>query len=417
MQTAHTPLMHDLAQTIYESLPWQDSTDSTHQPPSPDPLRSFNPSLSKGMEQKNLFFSDYQPLSVIIPWMRLMHSMFSTHVRLINIGTSYMGRDILGLRVGVHPQNPEEPTGPRKTILVTGGLHAREWISVSSVNFAAYSMIISYGKEREITKLIEEFDWVFIPTMNPDGYVYTWENDRLWRKNAQETNLRFCKGLDIDRSFSFEWDGERTKSNPCSESFAGEAPFDAVEALRLANWVKNETANNNVELVGYLDLHSYSQQVLYPYSYSCISTPPTLENLEEVGLGFSKAIHQASGEFYGVTSACEGNVIANPETRKRNIYWPRIESSGGSALDWMYHEIGVRYSYQFKLRDTGNYGYLLPKRHIVPTGEEMLAALKFFGNYLLSNKGVETINNSPSSEQIDFRMTKPGRSDEGFTTS
>ena len=405
--------MHDLAQTVYESLPSSADTSVGYQPPDLGSRRSFKPSIAKSTEEKNIFFNDYQPLSVIIPWMRLMQSMFPTHVQLINIGTTYEGREILGFKVGVHPQNSEQPKKSRKTIVISAGLHAREWIGVSSVNFAAYSMITSYGKGREMTRLVEEFDWIFIPSLNPDGYVETWETDRLWRKNTQQTSLRFCKGLDIDRSFGFQWDGERTKGNPCSESFAGDGPFEAVEAQRFANWIKNET-NNNAEIVGYIDFHSYGQQILYPYSFSCFNTPATLENLEEVGLGFSKAIHQASGEFYGVTSACEGNVFDDSEARHRRKLWPRIESSGGTVLDYMYHEMGFKFSYQIKLRDTGNYGFLLPKKNIVPAGKEVLAVLNFFGNYLLSNKGVEVTDSSPSSDQIDFKKQMPNDSGESF---
>jgi hypothetical protein len=51
-----------------------------------------------------------------------------------------------------------------------------------------------------------------------------------------------------------------------------------------------------------------------------------------------------------VTSACEGNVAF---TNQKKTVLPRIESSGGSALDFFYHELKVRYSYQIKLRDTG----------------------------------------------------------------
>ena len=386
LQNAHVPLMQnlDLAQAILDSYPSPSTTSHSD--------RYFSPSLKPSSHSENIFFQDYQPLSVITPWMSLMASMFTTHVRLINIGISYEGRDIPALRVGVHPKNNDQPSKPRKTILITGGSHAREWISTSTVNYVAWYLITSYGKDSHITHLLEAFDFVFVPTLNPDGYVYSWETDRLWRKNRQITPLRFCRGIDLDRSYSFQWDGASASSNPCSETYAGETAFAGVEAQRFAMWATNETTDNNVEFVALLDLHSYSQQILYPYSYSCVKIPPTIEALEELGFGLSKAMRSSRrGQSYQVTSACEGNVAVarNPRTKKEEkIVLPRIEPSGGSALDWFYHELKVRYAYQIKLRDTGSYGFLLPKENIVPTGKEMLRAVLYLGRFLQGQVGL-----------------------------
>jgi extracellular matrix protein 14 len=411
LHKAYTHLMPDLARTIYQSYP----SITFEEPAFPESHteHAFTPALRKtegGVD--NIFFREYQPLSVIVPWMRLMASMFTTHVRMLSIGISYEGRDIHALRVGVHPTNSQEPKEPRNTIIVAGGAHAREWISVSTVTYIAWSLITSYGKSTGTTKLLQEFDWVFIPTLNVDGYVYTWENDRLWRKNRQQTNLRFCRGVDLDRAFGFEWDGTSFQSNPCSESYPGDEPFQAVESHRLAEWAKNETEQNNVKFVGFLDLHSYSQQVLYPYSYSCSAPPPSLENLEELGMGLAKAIRISSGEFYSVSSACEGSVSSKCsrlfEASGGPI--PRIETGGGSAIDWFYHEMHARYSYQIKLRDTGSYGFLLPSDNIVPTGEEAFNAIKYFGDFLLGNKGIETdlMDELHRSEKGDCKLPERG---------
>lgn len=385
LHTAHQPLMQEnaLAQAIFDTYPR----------PAPTPDR-FSPTLrsSHRNTKGHPFFQEYQPLSVIRPWMSLMASMFATHVRRINIGITHQGRDIPALRVGVHPTISDEPHKPRKTILITGGLHAREWIATSTVNYLAWSFINAYGKDRDMTRLLDEFDFVFIPTLNPDGYAYSWETDRLWRKNRQPTSLRFCYGIDLDRSFAFQWDGNQTRPNPCSESFAGSAPFAGIEAQRFAQWALNETQNNNVEIVGFLDLHSYSQQILYPYSYSCSDQPPSIEDLEELALGLAKAIRVSrKGHDYKVTSACEGNVAlttpTNTNGKKQKTFFSRIEAGGGSALDWFHHELKVKYAFQIKLRDTGSYGFLLPKDHIVPTGEEMLDAVLYFGRFMLGELG------------------------------
>lgn len=407
--SSHTPLMHDLAQAVYNTYP-----GSTREPEGKDPTPSQQQRILVDGPH-DLFFDEYQPLSVLYPWLRLMASMFPTHASLETIGLSAEGRDIPALRVGARTDLPPDHDHPkRETILVTGGSHAREWVSVSTAAFVAYSLITRYGDPRfpDTTKLLDHFDVTFLPTINPDGYEYTWSTDRLWRKNRQQTSLPFCSGIDLDRSFSFGWDGSDGADNPCSEDFAGAAPLEALESKRLTEWAHNQTENNNVSFVAFLDLHSYSQQVLYPYSFTCDSDPPNLEDLEEVALGLAKSFRLANGHYYGVSSACEGSISMEEEEQlKRRFPKAQMGAQGGSALDYFYHELRVKYAYQIKLRDTGSYGFLLPKEHIVsllndrfcaevvtdetpqvPTGTEAFDAVLGLGKWLLGNHGIERNN-------------------------
>lgn len=377
LQRSHHALLQgpDLAKAVADTFPTSSHPTDTLSPFQTRKL--FTPSSKT--THGNEFFREYRPFSVMSSWMRLLQTLFPSHVQLVNVGHTWQGRDIPGLRVGVRPVQGAESTEPRRTIIVSGGSHAREWISTSTVNYILYSMVIGYGRNQRISRLLDSMDFVFVPTLNPDGYIYSWEVDRLWRKTRQPSPIRFCQGLDLDRSWGFHWGTDRhaRSANPCSEDYAGEEPFESVEARSFAGWLRNETTHNNVSIVSMVDLHSYSESILLPYSFSCSNEPPALEDLEEVGEGIARAIRRTYGEDYDVVSACEGNMV--PTTRPSSERLPRIQSAGGSPLDWFYHELRVKYSYQIKLRDTGSYGFLLPPEWIVPQGEEILNAILYLG--------------------------------------
>ncbi|KAI1126813.1 hypothetical protein F5Y10DRAFT_244123 [Nemania abortiva] len=387
----HTILVSDLARAAAATYPSRRGFTHAYQLYDRG-TASASDSLPKKSDVTDVYFQDYQPYSVIVAWMRLIDSMFQGRglVQMISIGKSYEGRDIPALRVGIR-SNENTPGQGREIILVTGGFHSREWIATSSVNYVAWSFIQSVDNDPMVQRILERFDLVFIPVLNPDGYEYTWEFDRLWRKSRQRTKMSYCQGFDLDHSFPYQWNLVDHQNEPCSESYGGDEPFEAVEAAQLADWAKNETENGS-KFIGYLDLHSYSQQVLVPYSFSCKVQPPNAENLQEVAMGLAKHMRLSNGEFYTVASACEGAVT--------NSAGPPIETRGGSAIDYFYHELGAHYSYQIKLRDTGSYGFLLPSDNIIPAGEEVFHAMKYLGDFLLGNNGHEwTQDTSLDNEQ------------------
>lgn len=394
LQNSYWVMIDDLPNAVLESYP---------SPPTSKEQTDFDRRFSVDLtnpgngDEGLYFFRNYQPPTVVSRWMRLIEAMFPSFVRFTSIGQSYEGRDIPALVVSTAGADSQDPANRRKTLVVMGGSHAREWISTTTVNYLAWSFITSYGKDQLVTKFLQSFDLVFIPELNPDGIEYTWNVDRLWRKSRQLTSLQFCRGLDLDHAFGYEWDSSRAGhlNDPCSESYAGDEPWESVEVAAFRDWAKNEVINHGVEFVGLVDLHSYSQQIFFPYSYSCDVEPPNVEKMEELALGLAKSIRLFSGESYSVKPACEGAVT---ETSYDSANGLRIESGGGSAIDWFYHELAAHYSYQIKLRDTGSYGFLLPSDHIIPTGEEILQSMKYLGDFLLGNDGIENVRTEEGSE-------------------
>lgn len=65
-----------------------------------------------------------------------------------------------------------------------GELHAREWISASTLLHFAHDLLSS-SSTKASNRIFDDFELTLIPLGNPDGYAYTWEEDRFWRKNRQ----------------------------------------------------------------------------------------------------------------------------------------------------------------------------------------------------------------------------------------
>ena len=54
-------------------------------------------------------------------------------------------------------------------------------------------------------------------------------------------------------------------------------------------------------------------------------------------------------------------------------------------MDWALGEAKIPYSYSVELRDTGRYGFLLPRELILPTAQEIWAFHTAIANYILDN--------------------------------
>lgn len=331
----------------------------------------FNAETNTNLHGKLMeyFFQDYRDLDSLEAWYKVMTQWFPEILTLKSIGTTPRGHDLNVLEINV---NNREANPQGKTIVITGGVHSREWISISTVCFVMFQLLNNYenGVNGE-DNILNSLNFIIAPTLNPDGYEYTWDVDRLWRKNRQDTGNEDCLGYDLDRTFGYHW--QRTDEYPCSGNYNGDKPFVATESQLWDEYIQERfSESHDHRLLGFIDFHSYSQEILYPFSYSCDELPNDIENLLELAYDLSKSIRTYSGKQYDVVQSCKDrDADINPL------------AGAGSLLDYMYDK-GAHWSYQIKLRDTGNHGFLLPPSYIQPVGREGSRIIHSICNFLLN---------------------------------
>ena len=73
--------------------------------------------------------------------------------------------------------------------------------------------------------------------------------------------------------------GEGTSDNPCSEVYHGSHPNSEVEVKSVVDFIQKL---GNFKC--FIDLHSYSQLLMYPYGYTVKKAPDAEELVSDGGL-------------------------------------------------------------------------------------------------------------------------------------
>ena len=282
------------------------------------------------------------------------------------IGTSIEGREIRRYTI----TGGDISTVP--SIYITALAHAREWIGGATMNFVVNQLVSLHGSDPQVTALVDGIAWQVVAVSNPDGYEYTWDSDRLWRK-TRRNNGDGTFGVDWNRNYSAGWGGPGSSGSTNSDTYRGTAPFSEPETAAIRD---DLTSLPNV--VAFFDVHCYSQLMLWPYGY--IQGEPE---------GQAGVIHRTIGQGIMDTIASVYNTVFVPQPAY-DLY-----QASGTSLDWGWDEAGA-YSWTFELRDTGQNGFILPPDQIIPSGEEIFEAFLYVGDQVLGNLSLEWIIQPPA---------------------
>ncbi len=191
-------------------------------------------------------------------------------VKLEVIGHTIQGREIIALKVTKDAKTIAD--GARPDVLYMSTIHAREWIANEVNRRLLHHFVDNYGTNAEVTNLVNTRELWFMVIANPDGYQYTFDHERLWRKNLRDNDgdgqITNADGVDLNRNYDVQWgyDDEGSSSQPSSLTYRGPAPASEPEVQA------HQALIDRLKFKFLVTYHSYGPLLLYAYGWQ-IQTP------------------------------------------------------------------------------------------------------------------------------------------------
>lgn len=216
--------------------------------------------------------------------------------------------------------------GPKPKLFAISSIHARELTPAElNTRFAEY-LLHNYGTDADATWLVDHREIHLLLQGNPDGRKIA-ESGASKRKNENNNHCGgslTAKGVDMNRNFGWMWNqGTGSSGSACDETYRGPSAQSEPENQAIDTYLKtlfsdqrgpgiNDPAPNNTTGV-YLDIHSYSELVLFPYGFDdpgAIPLAPNHNQLQTLARKFAwynDYFPKASNELYGADGASDDN--------------------------------------------------------------------------------------------------------------
>lgn len=159
----------------------------------------------------------------------------------------------------VYISNDMSKKKTKNVVLVDAGIHAREIAAPATALFIINQLVENYSANKD---LVDAFDWVIVPSLNPDGYEFVRSGYILWRRTM--TPYFPCAGADPNRNFDFHWGRNGSSSFPCTQNYQGPSPFSEKETRALRDLMFSVKDRAKM----YLTIHSYGRYLLTPWGHT-----------------------------------------------------------------------------------------------------------------------------------------------------
>jgi carboxypeptidase T len=308
-------------------------------------LSAFHTDITREVEESA--FHTYEELSAE---MAALADSWSAIASLHQIGQSVGGRPLWALKIS---DNVELDEGDEPRVLLVGCHHAREWISVETTLLIARHLLEQSGAGGQAQASVRGAEIWVVPMLNPDGHIFSVEQDRFWRKNRRE-NSNGTMGVDLNRNYSYQWgrDNEGSSPNPGAGTYRGPAAFSEPECRAIRDLMSIGRAFSAV-----ISYHNFSQLVLKAWGYTI---EPTAD--ESYYVWMSRHMAAMITAVHGVPYEGGGSDL--------------LYLTNGDTVDWVYGTFRIP-AFTIELRpgpDNGLDGFVNPPSDIQPTFEENLPA-------------------------------------------
>ena len=275
----------------------------------------------------------YRNISEIFARAAELATQYPNLVEKIDIGDSWrkqnnssQGYDIEVLVIS----NKDNAGTPKSDAIYLSTIHAREWTPPEANLRLAEHLLSNYGTDPEVTWMLDYTRVHLLLVSNPDGRAKDEQNHSYSQRKNQNAN--HCPnqngsyrqtGVDLNRNFPYVWSGS---SDQCNLTYPGASAGSEPETVAITTYVRsvfedqrgpgqNDPAPETATGM-FLDLHSYSELVLFPWGYT-YDNAPNHDQLKTLAYKFA---------YYN-----------NYKPQKSTALYP----TDGSTDDFTYGELGV----------------------------------------------------------------------------
>eukprot|EP01084_Bolivina_argentea_P011988 22463_1 len=170
-------------------------------------------------------------------------------------------------------------------------------------------------------RVLDNVNIYIAPTINVDGYLFAWSENRNWRKNRRHNGVTY--GVDINRNYDGPigtWCSAGASTNPASDSYCGPSAFSEPETVATANFMNDSSHNIGATF----DIHTSGQYIMYPWAYTPTSLPDAdRQRFSDLGQAQSDAVFAVNGYRYN-SIQCAPTFLA-----------------AGSSIDFAWSQLGA----------------------------------------------------------------------------